>query len=154
MKVRILFLMAGLVFAGCEEPKVSSDEAPTATLATTALPWSGPLYLARRVAIATEESLYGLKPGTELKLIEERHDNLLVEAEGMQFEIDPRHTTRDRDLAETLLARAKEGTPTRQITMVERWQIEDRRFLIEEDIRRSAAEEAYLRNVVDQPKRR
>jgi hypothetical protein len=154
MKARILFLMGSLVFAGCKEPKVSSEEAPASTLAATPLPFTGPLYLARRVAISTEESLYGLKPGTELKLIEERPETLLVEAEGMQFEIDPRHTTRDRDLAQTLLARAKKGTPNGQITKVERWQSEDRRFLKEEDIRRSAVEEADLRNAVDQLKRR
>ena len=70
MKARILFLLGCLVLGGCNEPKVSSDErqaipAPTA-------PPTGSALSGERVAVATEESLYGLKAGMELKLIEER----------------------------------------------------------------------------------
>ena len=90
----------------------------------------------------------------ELKLIEERPASLLVQAEGMEFEIDPRDTTRDRDLAEALLARSKERTPDLHVTIAERWRIDDRKFLAEESFRWSAAEEAHLRNAVDQPKSR
>jgi hypothetical protein len=150
MKARILFLLGCLVFGGCNEPKLSSSESHTP--AATPIPSPGPLYLAERVAVATEESLYGLKAGTELKLIEERPTSLLVEAEGMRFEIDPRQTTRDRELARTLLARTTETNTLPQVTTVERWQIEDRRFLAEENLRRLAAEEAHLRDAVDQPK--
>ena len=153
MKARILGLMACLVLLGCNEAKVSSDEALNAKPAPTATPSAGPLYLAQRVAIASEESLYGLNVGTELKLIEERPSGLLVEAEGMRFEIDARQTTRDRELAETLLVRAKNREASGQLPTVERWRIEDQRFLTEEDLRRSAAEEAHLRNAVDQPRR-
>jgi hypothetical protein len=153
MKARILGLMACLVLLGCNEAKVSSDESLNANRAPTSAPLAAPLYLAERVAIATEESLYGLDAGTELKLIEERPSSLLVEAEGMRFEIDARQTTRDRELAETLLVRAKEREASGQVPTVERWRIEDRRFLTEEDLRRSAAEEAHLRNAVDQPRR-
>jgi hypothetical protein len=153
MKARILGLMACLVLLGCNEAKVSSDESLNANPAPTATPLGGQLYLAERVAIATEESLYGLDAGTELKLIEERPSSLLVEAEGMRFEIDARQTTRDRELAETLLARAQQGKPIGQSSIAERWQIEDRKFLAEENLRRSAAEEAHLRNAVDQPRR-
>jgi hypothetical protein len=152
MKARILFLLGCLVFGGCNEPKVSPSESHNTTPAATPIPSPGPLYLAERVAVATEESLYGLKAGTELKLIEERPTSLLVEAEGMRFEIDPRQTTRDRELARTLLARTTETNTLPQVTTVERWQIEDRRFLAEENLRRLAAEEAHLRNAVDQPK--
>ena len=63
MKARILGLMACLVLLGCNEAKVSSDES-NAVPAPTATPSAGPLYLAERVAIATEESLYGLDAGT------------------------------------------------------------------------------------------
>jgi hypothetical protein len=150
MKARILGLMGCLVLVGCNEEQVSSDGSSTIVPATTAITSMGPLFLVERVAIATEESLYGLKPGTELKLIEERPTGLLVEAEGMQFEIDPRRTTRDRDLARALLASTNETKAMPPISTLERWQIEDRRFLAEEDIRRSAAEEARLRNAVDQ----
>ena len=153
MKARILGLMACLVLLGCNEAKVSSDESRNAIPAPTATPSAGPLYLAQRVAIASEESLYGLNVGTELKLIEERPSGLLVEAEGMRFEIDARQTTRDRELAETLLVRAKNREASGQLPTVERWRIEDQRFLTEEDLRRSAAEEAHLRNAVDQPRR-
>ena len=153
MKARILGLMACLVLLGCNEAKVSSDESRHAIPAPTATPSAGPLYLAQRVAIASEESLYGLNAGTELKLIEERPSGLLVEAEGMRFEIDARQTTRDRELAETLLVRANNREASGQLPTVERWRIEDQRFLTEEDLRRSAAEEAHLRNAVDQPRR-
>ena len=69
----------------------------------------------------------------------------------MRFEIDARDTTRDRDLAETLLAREQPGEPTRQSAITEHWQIEDRKFLAEENIRRSA-EEAHLRKPANQPR--
>ena len=142
MKARILFLLC-IILGGCNEPKVSSDERENPAPA----PSTGSLYLARRVAVATEESLYGLKAGMELKLIETRPAGFLVEA----FEIDARDTTRDRDLAETLLAREQPGEPTRQSAITEHWQIEDRKFLAEENIRRSA-EEAHLRKPANQPR--
>jgi hypothetical protein len=146
MKARILFLLGCIVLGGCNEPKISSAERENPTPA----PSPGPLYLARRVAVATEESLYGLKAGMELKLIGTRPAGFLVEAEGMRFEIDARDTTRDRDLAETLLARAQPGEPIRQSAIKERWQIEDRKFLAEENIRHSA-EETHLRKPANQP---
>jgi hypothetical protein len=152
MKARILGLMACLVLLGCKNAKVSSDESLNPNPKPTAAPLAGPLYLTERVAIATEESLYGLDAGTELKLIEERPSSLLVEAEGMRFEIDARQTTCDRELAETILAHPKESEASGQVPTVERWRIEDRRFL-SEDLRRSAAEEVHLRNAVDQTSR-
>jgi hypothetical protein len=152
MKAGVLGLMAGLVLLGCKEARVSSDESLNAIPALTAQPLAGPLYLTERVAIVTEESLYGLKAGTELKLIEERPTGLLVVAEGMQFEIEPHQTTDHREVG-TLLARAKEREASGQITTVERWQAEDRKFLAEENLRQSAAEEAHLHNAVDHPRR-
>ena len=151
MKARILGLVGCLVLAGCKEAQVSSDESPPYMPAATPSP--GPLYLAQRVVIATEEGLYGLDAGTELKLIEELPTSLLVEAEGMRFEINARQATRDRQLAETLLAHAKERKAVGQGTTAESQRIEDRKFLAEEDLRRSAAEEAHLRSAVDQPAR-
>jgi hypothetical protein len=153
MKVRILFLLGGLVLVGCDEPKISSDETPNITPAATPRSSARSLYLTERVAVATDESLYGLETGTELKLIEERPTSLLVEAEGMQFEVDPRQTTHDRDLAGRLLAQATDKKNRPRVTIIERWQIEDRRFLAEENFRRSAAEEAHLRNAVNRPRR-
>ena len=147
MKARILFWLGCVLLGGCNEPKVSSDERENPAPA----PSTGSLYLARRVAVATEESLYGLKAGMELKLIETRPEGFLVEAESMRFEIDARDTIRDRDLAETLLAREQPGEPTRQSAITKHWQIEDRKFLAEENIRRSA-EEAHLRKPANQPR--
>ena len=151
MRARILVLMGCFALVGCKEPNVSSDESPTATPTASQ---AAVVYLARRVAIATEESLYGLEAGTQLKLIEEGPVSLLVEAKGMQFEIDPGDVTNDRDQAERLLAHAKPGRAIRQSAVATRWQIEDQRFLAEENGRRLAADEAHLRNPVDQPKRR
>jgi hypothetical protein len=157
MKARILFLVGSLVLAACREPPVSSGEPHVSSdepQIATPTPSPAVVYLARRVAIATEETLYGLEAGTELKLIDERPASLLVEAEGMQFEIDPRDVTNDRQQAERLLAHAKKGRAIRQSAVATRWQIEDQRFLAEENLRRLAADEAHLRNAVDQPRRR
>lgn len=151
MKARILFLLGSFVLAAaCKEPQVSSDE----PRAATPTPSPAVVYLARRVAIATEESLYGLEAGTELRLMEERPASLLVEAEGMQFEIDPRNVTHDREQAERLLAHAQKGRATPQSGVATRWKIEDQRFLAEENIRRLAADEAHLHNAADQPNAR
>jgi hypothetical protein len=151
MKAPILWLMGCLVLVGCKDAQVPPGESPTARPAEVSPPSTGQLYLAQRVAVATEESLYGLDAGTELKLIEERPASLLVQAEGLQFELDPRHTTRDRHLAETLLARAQAQKRIPPSAIAERWQIEDRRFLAEENLRRSA-EEAHLRKSTNQPR--
>ncbi len=157
MKARILFLVGSLVLAACKEPQVSSDRPQISSdgpQIATPTPSPAVVYLARRVAIATEESLYGLEAGTELKLVEERPASLLVEAEGMQFEIDPRDVTNDREQAERLLAQTKTARTTRQSAVAARWQMEDQKFLDEENARRLAAEEAHLRTDVDQPKPR
>jgi hypothetical protein len=90
MKARILWFLGCLVLVGCNEAQVSSADPPTTTPTAPAIPSAGQLYLAERVVVdTTDESLYGLKAGTELKLIEER-PTALVEAEGIQFEIDRR----------------------------------------------------------------
>ena len=149
MKARILFLVGSLVLAACKEPQVSSDAPQIATPS----PRPRALYLLRRVAVATDESLYGLEAGTELKLIEERSDGLVVEAQGMQFEIDPRDATNDRDQAERLLARAKEAKAIRQVAILAQWQIEDQKFLAAENIERSTAEQmALLYDAIDSAK--
>ena len=70
MKVRILILVTGLVLVACKEQQVAPPapqiEAPSASPPTR--------YLLRRVAVATDESLYGLDAGTALQLVEERPD--------------------------------------------------------------------------------
>jgi hypothetical protein len=144
MKARILFLAGSLVLTGCKEPQVSSDQSQM----TTPAPSPRVLYyLSRRVAVASEESLYGLEAGTELKLIEARPGRLLVEAQGMQFEIDQREVIHDREQAERLRARAEKEKEIQRVAIG--WHVEDRKFLAEENIRRSAAEQiAHLRNAI------
>jgi hypothetical protein len=148
MKARILFLAGSLVLAGCKEPQVSSEQSQM----TTPAPSSRVLYyLSRRVAVASEESLYGLEAGTELKLIEARPGRLLVEAQGMQFEIDQREVIHNRGQAEGLRARAEKGKEIQRVAIG--WHVEDRKFLAEENIRRSAAEQiAHLRNAIGSAK--
>jgi hypothetical protein len=102
--------------------------------------------------VATTDSLYGLDAGTRLKVIEERPGRLLVETQGVQFEIDQRDATNDSDKANMLLARAEEEKTVRQVAMATRLRIEDQKFLAEENIRRRSAagmQVAHLRRAVD-----
>jgi hypothetical protein len=145
MKVRILILASSLVLVACKEQQV----APPAPQIEAPSPLPSTRYLLRRVAVATEESLYGLDAGTELQLIEERPGRLLVQAQGMQFEIDPRDTTDDPSAAERVL-RPKEGKAVRRGAIAAQWQTEDREFLAAENIRRSTAEQiSHLRASID-----
>lgn len=148
MKARILFLLGTVLAAACQEPQVSSDAPQIATPS----PLPRALYLLRRVAVATDDSLYGLETGTELKLIEERSDGLVVEAQGMQFEIDPRDATNDPDQAERLLARAEEAKAVRRVATVTQWQIEDQRFLAAEVQRSTAEQLEHLYDAIDSAK--
>ena len=68
MKARILLVVGSLVLGACKEPPVSSQRPARTTPSSV----SRPVYLLRRVAVATTDSLYGLDAGTRLKVIEER----------------------------------------------------------------------------------
>jgi hypothetical protein len=148
MKARILFVVGSLILGACKEPTVSSEQPAIATPAPT----PRVVYLLRRVAVATEDSLYGLDPGSELKLIDEHSGQLLVEAKGVQFEISQHDATDDPDQAKVLLARAEEEKAIRQVATTARLQIEDQKFLAEENIRMQSAagmRVARLRNAID-----
>ena len=146
MKVRILVLMGSLALVACEErrgvPPAPQIEAPSP---------SPPMrYLLRRVAVSTDESLYGLEAGTALQLMEKRPGRLLVQAEGVQFEIDPRDTTDDPSEAQNVLMRSKESKAVRGVALAAQWQAEDRKFLAAENLRRSTAEQiSHLRASID-----
>ena len=140
MKARILLVVGSLVLGACKEPPVLSE------------PVSRPVYLLRRVAVATTDSLYGLDAGTQLNVIEERPGRLLVETQGVQFEIGQRDATNDADKAKMLLARAEEEKTVRQVAMATRLRMEDQKFLAEENIRRRSSasmQVAHLRRAVD-----
>ena len=148
MKARILLVVGSLVLGACKEPPVLSQRPAGPTPSSV----SRPVYLLRRVAVATTDSLYGLDAGTRLKVIEERPGRLLVETQGVQFEIDQRDATNDSDKANMLLARAEEEKTVRQVAMATRLRIEDQKFLAEENIRRRSAagmQVAHLRRAVD-----
>ena len=105
----------------------------------------------RRVAVATENSLYGLAEGSEVKVIEERSGKLLVEAQGLRFEIDQEYATSDLDQRETVLARAAEREAAYQAAMARRTQTEDKKFLAEENLQRRNVADAkitHLRNAI------
>jgi hypothetical protein len=146
MKARILLVVGSLVLGACKEPPALSEQPAI----TTPSPVPRPVYLLRRVAVATEDSLYGLDAGTQLKVIEERPGRLLVETQGVQFEIDQRDTTNDPDKAKVLLARAEEEKPARQVAMATQLRIEDQKFLAE-DIRSrgsTSMQVAHLRGAI------
>ena len=148
MKARILLVVGSLVLGACKEPPVLSGQPAI----TTPSPVSRPVYLLRRVAVATTDSLYGLDAGTQLNVIEERPGRLLVETQGVQFEIDQRDATNDADKAKMLLARAEEEKTVRQVAMATRLRTEDQKFLAEENIRRRSSasmQVAHLRRAVD-----
>ena len=146
MKVRILILTSSLILVGCKEQQV----APPAPQIEAPSPSPSTRYLLRRVAVATQESLYGLDAGTEVQLVEERPGRLLVQAQGMQFEIDPRDTTDDPSEAGRVLMRSKEGKAVRRVAIAAQWQTEDRKFLAAENVRRSTVEQiSHLRASID-----
>ena len=146
MKVRILILASSLVLVACKEQNV----APPAPQIEAPSPSPSTRYLLRRIAVATEESLYGLDAGTALQLVEERPGSLLVQAQGMQFEIDPRDTTDDPSEAESALMRSTEGKAVRRVAIPAQWQTEDRKFLAAENLRRSTATQiSHLRASID-----
>jgi hypothetical protein len=148
MKARILLLVGSLILGACKEQRVSSEQPAIATPSPT----PRLVYLLRRVAVATENSLYGLDPGSALKVVEERSGQLLVETQGVQFEISQRDATNDPDQAQKLLARAEEEKAIRRVAMTTRLQIEDQRFLAEENARRrslATMRVAHLRNAID-----
>ena len=116
----------------------------------------GTAYLLRRVAVATEDSLYGLAPGTELKVIEERRGQLLVQTDGLQFLINQRDTTNDLDKRRKILTREEELDSIRRIAMTNRAQTEDQKFLSEENARRRSfadAQIARLLSTIDSARR-
>jgi hypothetical protein len=73
----------------------------------------------------------------------------------VQFEIDQRDATSDRAQAERLLVRAEEKKTIRQVAMATRLQVEDQKFLAQEDIRRRSAvakQIADLHHAIDSAK--
>ena len=144
MKARVLVLASILTLCACNKPQVSSQGSSTATPASTPrVATQGTAYLLRRVAVATEESLYGLAPGTELKVIEERHGKLLVQTQGLQFMINQRDTTNDLDQRSKIIPR-EERDSIRRVAMAARAQTEDQEFLAEENARRRSFADAQI----------
>jgi hypothetical protein len=152
MQARILLLAGMLIVCGCSKPQISPQDSAQATPAPAPrLAPQGTVYLLRRVAVATENSLYGLAEGSEVKVIEERSGKLLVEAQGLRFEIDQEYATSDLDQRETVLARAAEREAAYQAAMARRTQTEDKKFLAEENLERrnvAYAKITHLRNAI------
>jgi hypothetical protein len=141
MKARILLLVGSVILGACKEPQASSQKVVIASPSPT----SRSNYLLRRLAVATEESLYGLEAGSEIKVIDEHAGRLLVETHGVRFEINRGDATSDPGQAEMLRARTQEQKANWQLT---RLRNEDQRFLAEDNIRRRSA-----RMQVAQPRR-
>ncbi|MGB7837251.1 MAG: CRISPR-associated endonuclease Cas1, partial [Terrimicrobiaceae bacterium] len=67
MKARILLVVGSLVLGACKEPPVLSQRPASTTPSSV----SRPVYLLRRVAVATTDSLYGLDAGTQVNFLNE-----------------------------------------------------------------------------------
>ena len=155
MKARVLLLASILALCACNKPQVSAQGTATPT-STPRMATHGTAYLLRRVAVATEDSLYGLAPGTELKVIEERRGQLLVQTDGLQFVINQRDTTNDLEKRRKILTREEELDSIRRIAMTNRAQTEDQKFLSEENARRRSfadAQIARLLSTIDSARR-
>ena len=155
MKARVLLLASILAFWACNKPQVSAQKTAAPT-PTPRMANHETAYLLRRVAVATEDSLYGLTPGTELKVIEERRGQLLVQTDELQFIINQHDTTSDLDERRKILAREEELDSIRRIAMTTRAQTEDRKFLSEENARRrnfADAQIARLLSTIDSARR-
>jgi len=152
MQARVLLLTGMLIVCGCGKPQVSAQDSAAATPAPAPrLAPEGTVYLLRRVAVATENSIYGLAEGSEVKVIESRSGKLLVETQGLQFEIDQEYATSDLNQRDTVLTRAAEKEAAYQAAMARRTQSEDKKFLAEENLQRrkvAAAKIAHLRSAI------
>jgi hypothetical protein len=133
MKARILLLASFLSLCSCSKPPVSLGGSAIDTQPDEPRPPEATVYLLRRIAVATEDTLWGFKEGTEAKLIEERSQKLLVQIEGVQFELNRDDVTSDLEKRDAVLARASERETVR-LTATQR--AEDRKFLAEDDAKR------------------
>jgi DNA-binding transcriptional regulator YiaG len=154
MQTRILLVAGVLSFCGCNKPQVSPQEFAVETSAhTPGRAPEGTVYLLRRVAVATDDTLRGFAEGSEAKVIEERSEKLLVEIEGMQFEISREEATNDLDQRDAALARASEREAVRLAALaIREAEEEDRKFLAEENARRRSFAEtkiAHLRSAIE-----
>ena len=152
MQARILLLAGMLIVSGCSKPQISPQDSAAATPAPAPrLAPEGTVYLLRRVAVATENSLFGLAEGSEVKVIELRSGKLLVETQGLQFEIDQQYATNDLNQRDTMLTRAAEKEAAYQADLERRTQTEDKKFLAEENLQRRNVADAkitHLRNAI------
>jgi hypothetical protein len=150
--MRARFLLLGLVlgFCSCNKPEGSREQSSVDSqgrkLSREA---AGTVYLLRRVAVTTEDSLWGFDEGSEATIVEERSGKLLVQIQGMQFELSRQDVTTDPNLRDSLVAQAAERRQAQTMAML---QAEDQRFLAEEDTRRRSVTEAkiaQLRSAID-----
>lgn len=150
MRAWILVAVCTLSLCTCSKPRIPPQEATTRRSDTAArLAPEGIVYLARRVVASTEERLQGFPAGSEARVIEQRSEKLLVEIQGMRFEIDRENATNDLDQRDRALARDAERDTARLVTIAS--QAEDRKFLKEENDRRRRFAEAridHLRNAI------
>ena len=155
MQARILLLAGMLIVCGCGKPQVSSQDSPAATpVPAPRLAPEGTVYLLRRVAVATENSLFGLAEGSEVKVIELRSGKLLVETQGLQFEIDQQYATNDLNQRDTTLTRAAEKEAAYQAALERRTQTEDKKFLAEENLQRRNVADARDHSLAQRNRRR
>ena len=144
MRAWILLVVCALSLCTCSKPRVPPQEATSRPPdAAARLAPDGIVYLLRRVVAATEERLQGFPAGSEARLIEQRSEKLLVEIQGMQFEIDRENATNNLDQRDRTLARDAERHAARPITITAS-QAEDRTFLKEENARRRSFAKARI----------
>jgi hypothetical protein len=142
MRARILLLAVAVAFCACRKPQVSAEQSSIDSRASNLHPaLEGTVYLLRRIAVATEESLQGFDEGSSALIIEDRSGKLLVQVEGMQFEVNREDVTSDAEQGKALLARAAEREAA-HVAATQR--AEDRRFLAEEDAQRRSFAEAKI----------
>jgi hypothetical protein len=143
MRAWILLAAGALNLLSCSESRISPQEATTQAQAppVRSAP-EGIVYLLRRVAAATEDRLQGFPAGTQARVIEDRSGKLLVEIEGMQFEISRQEATDDLDQRDRVLARSTERQTVRLIRATSL--VEDREFLLEENARRRTFADAKI----------
>jgi hypothetical protein len=142
MRARFLLLALVLGFCSCDKPEVSREQSSIDSHGRKpSREAAGTVYLLRRIAVATEDSLWGFDEGSEATVIEERSGKLLVQVQGMQFELSRQDVTTDPNLRDTLVAQASERREAQRMAML---QAEDQRFLAEEDARRRSVTEAKI----------
>lgn len=104
-------MMAGMVFASCDNPALPPENNPEPTNSSSALPTAklapeGIFFLTEYESITSESGIWSMAPGTRVVQVEDLGDRLQVrEDKGTTFAVLKHRLTNDLNLAESIRER-------------------------------------------------